>query len=355
MSLKFGVFDHMDRGAVPLGRQYEERLKLIEAYDRAGFHAYHLAEHHATPLGMAPSPSVFLAAVAQRTKRLRFGALVHTLSLYHPLRLAEEICMLDQLSGGRLELGIGKGISPHELAYYGVAPEKAQGLYVEASSVILKALAGGTLNFKGEHFHFEDVPIEMTPVQKPHPPLWCGTSNPEGTRWFAEHRVNCVTNAPGKRARAITDRYREEWEKLGHRASELPFVGMARHVIVAESEAEAMKVGRGAYETWFQSFMLLWNRYGTKPPNVVLPTDFTDFVRAGFAFVGTPGEVRQRMLEEIEAAGVNYLLCRFAFGDLPFEVSQRSVSLFASEVMTKLSGSSLKEPLSLGGEIVANA
>ena len=148
MSLKFGVFDHMDQGALPLHRQYEERLKLIEAYDRAGFHAYHLAEHHATPLGMAPSPSVFLAAVAQRTKRLRFGALVHTLSLYHPLRLAEEICMLDQMSGGRLELGIGKGISPHELAYYGVAPEKAQGLYVEASSVILKALAGGTLSFK---------------------------------------------------------------------------------------------------------------------------------------------------------------------------------------------------------------
>ena len=80
-AVKFGVFDHMDQGDLPLGRQYEERLRLIEAYDRGGFHAYHLAEHHATPLGMAPSPSVFLAAVAQRTKRLRFGPLVYTLSL----------------------------------------------------------------------------------------------------------------------------------------------------------------------------------------------------------------------------------------------------------------------------------
>ena len=336
MSLKFGVFDHMDQGAVPLGRQYEERLKLIEAYDRFGFHAYHLAEHHATPLGMAPSPSVFLAAVAQRTRRLRFGALVHTLSLYHPLRLAEEICMLDQMSGGRLELGLGKGISPHELAYYGVAPEKAQDLYVEASTVILKALEGGTLSFNGEHFRFADVPIEMMPVQRPHPPLWCGTSNPEGTRWFAENRVNCVTNAPAKRARAITDRYRQEWEKLGHRPAELPFIGMARHIIVAESDAEAMEFGRSAYSKWYRSFMLLWNLYGTKPPNVVLPTDFTEFVRGGFAFVGTPDEVRERMLAEIEAAGINYLLCRFAFGDLPFEVSRRSVDLFATEVMGKL-------------------
>ncbi len=160
----------------------------------------------------------------------------------------------------------------------------------------------------------------MAPVQRPHPPLWCGTSNPEGTGWFAQHRVNCVTNAPAKRARAITDRYREEWEKLGRKPSELPFMGMARHIIVAETEDEAMKAGKPAYEKWFKSFMLLWNRYGTKPPNVALPEDFTDFVRGGFAFVGTPDVVRERMLEEIEAAGINYMLCRFAFGDLPHEV-----------------------------------
>src|SRR6476646_3276318 len=138
--MKFGVFDHLDLGAVPLGEHYENRLKLIEAYDRLGLRSYHLAEHHATPLGMAPSPGIFLAAVAQRTRRLRFGPLVYTLSLYHPLRLAEEICMLDQLSGGRFELGIGQGVSPHELEYYGVAPGAARGLYLEASTVILGAL-----------------------------------------------------------------------------------------------------------------------------------------------------------------------------------------------------------------------
>ena len=74
--MKFGVFDQNDRSGLPLGVQYENRLRLVELYDRAGFHAYHLSEHHATPLNMSPSPSVFLAAVAQRTKRLRFGPLV---------------------------------------------------------------------------------------------------------------------------------------------------------------------------------------------------------------------------------------------------------------------------------------
>jgi alkanesulfonate monooxygenase SsuD/methylene tetrahydromethanopterin reductase-like flavin-dependent oxidoreductase (luciferase family) len=126
--MEFGVFDHLDRGERPLGALYEMRLWLAELYDCAGFHAYHQAEHHATPLGAAPSPGIFLAALAQRTTRLRFGPLVYTLPLYHPLRLIEEICMLDQMSGGRLEMGVGKGISPHEVRFYGVDPGGAGAL-----------------------------------------------------------------------------------------------------------------------------------------------------------------------------------------------------------------------------------
>jgi Coenzyme F420-dependent N5,N10-methylene tetrahydromethanopterin reductase and related flavin-dependent oxidoreductases len=105
--MQFGIFDHLDRNKSPLKDYYEARLQLIEMYDREGFYAYHVAEHHSTPLGMAPSPSVFLSAVAQRTKRLRFGPLVYALPLYHPIRLIEEICMLDQMSGGRLDIGFG--------------------------------------------------------------------------------------------------------------------------------------------------------------------------------------------------------------------------------------------------------
>ena len=114
--MKFGIFDHLDRNNLPLREYYEARLELIETYDREGFYAYHVAEHHSTPLGMAPSPSVFLSAVAQRTKRLRFGPLVYALPLYHPIRLIEEICMLDQMSGGRLDIGFGRGRSPIEAA-----------------------------------------------------------------------------------------------------------------------------------------------------------------------------------------------------------------------------------------------
>jgi alkanesulfonate monooxygenase SsuD/methylene tetrahydromethanopterin reductase-like flavin-dependent oxidoreductase (luciferase family) len=170
--MRFGIFDHMDDTGVPLGEQYENRLQLIEAYDRSGFYAYHLAEHHGTPLGYSPSPSVFLAAVAQRTKRLRFGPLVYLLPLYHPLRLIEEICMLDQMSGGRFELGVGRGVSPIEVGFYGADPAKGPKQLAEALEVIKKGLASDILNYKGEFYRFDNVPIALHPVQRPHPPLW---------------------------------------------------------------------------------------------------------------------------------------------------------------------------------------
>src|SRR5436309_11432266 len=127
--MRFGVFDHLDDSGLPLTRHFEERLRLIEAYDRAGFYGYHLAEHHSTPLGFAPSPGIFLSAVAQRTKRLRFGPMVYLLPFYHPIRLIEEICMLDQLSDGRLELGIGRGVSPFEARHYGLDFAETQRIY----------------------------------------------------------------------------------------------------------------------------------------------------------------------------------------------------------------------------------
>ena len=138
--MKLGIFDHLDDSGRPLSVHYEERLKLGERYDAAGFHAYHLAEHHATPLGTAPSPNIFLAALAQRTRRLRLGPMVYCLPLYHPLRLFEEICMLDQLSGGRLEFGVGRGISPIEAGYFGVDADEARDIFDESLDLIRRAL-----------------------------------------------------------------------------------------------------------------------------------------------------------------------------------------------------------------------
>ena len=106
--MRFGVFDHVDDCGLPLAGHYAARLRIVEALDDLQFDSYHVAEHHGTPLGRAPSPNVYLAAVAQRTRRLKFGPMVYVAALYHPLRLAEEICMLDHMSGGRMQIGLGR-------------------------------------------------------------------------------------------------------------------------------------------------------------------------------------------------------------------------------------------------------
>ncbi len=102
--MDLGIFDHLDRRDMPVADFYEHRLRLLEKYDAAGFYSYHLAEHHATPLGLAPMPGIFLAAATQRTRRIRLGPCVYCLPLYNPLRLIEEVCMLDHLSRGPVRL-----------------------------------------------------------------------------------------------------------------------------------------------------------------------------------------------------------------------------------------------------------
>src|SRR6202051_3625149 len=164
MSVEFGVFDHLDRNDLPLHDYYEQRLKVIEAFDRSGFYAYHVAEHHFTPLGMAPSPSVFLSAIAQRTTRLRFGTFVYALPLHHPLRVLEEICMLDHMSGGRLEIGFGRGSVPFEISYYAQNAELREKIYRERLEIILKAFSEDVLSFDGEFDSFQNVPMEIKPL-----------------------------------------------------------------------------------------------------------------------------------------------------------------------------------------------
>lgn len=339
--MKFGVFDHLDASGAPLAEFYEKRLQLAEAYDRIGIYALHIAEHHATPLGMAPSPSVFLAAVAQRTKRLRFGPLVYTLALYHPLRLADEICMLDQLSGGRFELGVGRGVSPLEIGYFGFDPAKSQAMYVEAYQVILKAMRESTLTersftFKGEYYNFDSVPFHLEPLQRPHPPIWYGLSNPESAEFAADNRFNVVSNAAPKAVRVITDRYRAEWQKKGNDPKKIPFIGMARHVVIADTDQEAMKLARRAYARWFESFIFLWRLRGATPTFTTYTEDFDAVLKNGQAIVGSPDTVREAIASQVSAAGLNYFLLRFAFGDMTLEESMRSVNLFAGRVQPAL-------------------
>ena len=332
MALAFGVFDHLDSSGATLRQFYEDRLRLIELYDRLGFYCYQVAEHHSTPLGMAPSPSVLLSAVAQRTKRLNFGPLVYTLPLYHPIRLIEEICMLDQMSGGRFQFGVGKGISPIEVRYYGLDPDKLGKMFIEAFDVLMRGLQSRTLDFEGEFYRFKNVPLVLEPLQKPHPPLWYGVGTPENTERPARSGMNIVTNMPAATARKLVQHY---WSlHPGGRTDSM--AGFARHIVVADTEEAAQAIARRAYRRWYASFMKLWVDHGTKPVGVVYPSEFDGEGANGRMIAGSAQSVRDQLQAQIDESGVNYVACRFAFGDLTFEETRRSVELFAEQVMPRL-------------------
>jgi alkanesulfonate monooxygenase SsuD/methylene tetrahydromethanopterin reductase-like flavin-dependent oxidoreductase (luciferase family) len=159
--MKFGVFDHVDDSGLPLAEHLEARLRIAETYDRLGFHCYHIAEHHGTPLGLAPSPGILFAALSQRTTRLLFGPLVYLLPIYHPLRLVEEVAMLDALSNGRFQLGIGRGVSPIELGFYGLDMAEQRERYDETLAVLLEGLSSEVLDFKGRFYAYDKVPMAL--------------------------------------------------------------------------------------------------------------------------------------------------------------------------------------------------
>jgi alkanesulfonate monooxygenase SsuD/methylene tetrahydromethanopterin reductase-like flavin-dependent oxidoreductase (luciferase family) len=332
--MKFGVFDHMDDAGVPLGQLYADRLKLAEAYDRAGLYGYHLAEHHSTPLGCAASPGVFLAQVALRTKTLRFGPLVYLLPFYHPLRLIEEVCMLDQMSGGRFLLGIGRGVSPLETKAYGLDFAKTGEMYHEAFQLLLKGLAADQLSFEGKYYQYKDVPMILRPLQRPHPPLWYGTTIPDNAEWPAANDVNIVSIALRPTARVITDRYRAERARLGKDPKASPLVGVARHVVVADTDEAALAIARRAYPRWRASFRWLFQRHGVEPRIAALyPPSFDELSALDNGIAGSPSTVRDFLAAEVEASGANYLLSWFAFGDMTLAESLRSLELYAREVM----------------------
>ena len=332
--MEFGIFDHLDRSDLPLNEFYEARLKLIEAYEQAGFYAYHVAEHHSTPIGMAPSPSVFLSAIAQRTKTLRFGPMVYALPLHHPLRLIEEICMVDQLSGGRLEIGFGRGSSPTEVSFYGQDPAKAQDIYTEARALILEGLTHKTLTFEGKFFSFKDIPMELEPLQKPHPPMWYGVHSLEAAERAAHQRLNMVSLDSAKDTRAYNDRYRQVWRELHGKDPTLK-LGLSRFVVIAENGRDALATAVRAYPIWHRHFYYLYSLKGGTPTHP-RPDTFDKMMEIGHATAGDPVEVTKFLRAQIDESAANYLVGQFAFGDLSLDESLRSVELFSQYVMPRL-------------------
>jgi len=315
---------------------------MLELADSAGFYGYHLAEHHATELSMVPSPNVFLSAVAQRTHRLRFGPLSYILPLYNPVRLLEEICMLDQLSGGRLEVGLSRGSFGEHIDS---DPDKARAMFNEALQVILQGMSTDEINFDGRFYSFKKVVSRLRPVQRPYPPLWYPTSNVESIAWAAGQGMNTAFSvhlaADFDRVAAMAQQYRREYDahatvpdRLNGHVADVK-IGLSVHIHVAETDAQAIAQARPAFELYQHNFTYRYVRRGMSE-RYADRGDFDQELGHQRIVVGSPATVRERLADFLARSGANYVLGCFSFGSLTQEQILRSVDLFAREVMPAL-------------------
>ncbi|MGE0822362.1 MAG: LLM class flavin-dependent oxidoreductase [Candidatus Binatia bacterium] len=343
-NVRFGVFDHIERRGDSADGLFAGRLELVREYDAAGFFGYHVAEHHATPLGMAPSPGIFLAAAAQCTKRIHLGPLVYLLPLYNPLRLIGEICMLDHISDGRFEIGVGRGVSPFELAYYGVSFMDNREIFDEALDVVAKGLRNERLTHRGAHYRFDRVPMEIRPKQQPHPQFWYGVTSPESLMLAARRGMHMVGGGPIPVLKELTATYREEVARHKGREEDLnphvtePTVGAIRHLYVAGEEREVEEIARPAYRTYYHNITKLWRDFRTVPDYGFTP-DLELARKNDVAIVGTAGQVRDEVGRFFEESGCNYLVLSFAWGDLSQDASRRSLDRFVTQVMPQFTRS----------------
>jgi alkanesulfonate monooxygenase SsuD/methylene tetrahydromethanopterin reductase-like flavin-dependent oxidoreductase (luciferase family) len=315
---------------------------MLELADQAGFYAYQLAEHHATELSTVPSPNLFLVAAAQRTRRIRLGALSYVMPLYDPVRLMEEVCMLDQLSGGRVELGLSRGSTGEHVDN---DPEKARAVFKEVLEVMLLGLTSDEVDYHGKYFSYDHVVSRVRPVQRPYPPLWYPTSSEDSIPWAAAQGISTVVSvhlAPSfDRVVAMLRRYREEYaahqSDSGRLNGHVPHAnyGFMVHIHVAETDALARAQAGPAFDQFTHNFTYRYVRKG-QPNRWADRTDFSTELERGRVIAGSPTTVSDQLGRMLEQSGANYVLGSFAFGSLPGDQVLSSVNLFAREVMPAL-------------------
>jgi alkanesulfonate monooxygenase SsuD/methylene tetrahydromethanopterin reductase-like flavin-dependent oxidoreductase (luciferase family) len=344
--MKVGLFDHIEDGARALTTLFDERLKFAAAADAAGFYCLHLAEHHATPLNMVPVPGVYLGALTQATRRMRMGPLVYLLPLYSPLRMIEEICMLDHLSYGRLDVGVGRGVSPYELKYHKVEHEDSRDIFFDAFECVSAGLRTDSLTYKGKHYVYENVPIALHPLQKPHPPFWYASSNEIGSTWAGERGLHFVTLGPTPFAKKNIEAFKAAFAKRGGPAqpkAEFPggiVIGVQRHIFVADTDEEAHLFAKPAMEAHLANLNWLRVKHGvsglTSRLNVPRGATYDDCLADGSVIAGSPHTVREKIERQVAELGVNYLLTYLFLGTMSLAEALRSLALFSSEVMPHL-------------------
>jgi alkanesulfonate monooxygenase SsuD/methylene tetrahydromethanopterin reductase-like flavin-dependent oxidoreductase (luciferase family) len=310
--MKLGVlrfFGWADR-SIPLASIYDRAIERFSIMERAGYDAVWLAEHHFSGFSVCPSVHMMATMAAAQTERLRIGTAVSLAPFYHPLRLAEEVALLDMLSGGRVNWGAGRGFSRVEFGAFGVPVEESAARFRETVEVVLNAWTHERLTHHGEYFHFDAVEVLPKPLQAPHPPVWMAATSDSAIDWAAGRGFSILMDPHCTRTELATKRrrYGEQLAAAGH-ADAGRDIPTARLMAVSESAERAAAIARRGAEWTLGAYIGPQHRAGHVEQG---PKDGADPVERYVNEViihGTPDSVIDQIQALEEEARLNYLLC----------------------------------------------
>ncbi len=345
----FGIFDHIENiPGTGTHRLLRDRLELARLADEAGFTGFHLAEHHGSDLSMAPNQEIFIAAASQVTKTIRLGPMVKLLPLHHPVRIIEDMCVLDQLTGGRLEFGVGSGVAPIEHAWFGSDWTTRRERFEDSLAIICNALATGEISSAGSAYHdFPTVPLSTRPFQDPIPFWYPGNPVLAG-------RYGMSLMWPGPVSQSAYDVYTEAWHE--HKGGELrvdgpdsrPRVGCTMLVAIAPSEREALEIARRGMDGLVRRAenvhvhdRLIMSEADCETalgPLRSILAHMEDAIQAG---AGTAPQIAERLSSILDGGLIDHIVLQLPVGDMTFDEARRTVESFAAVVKPQLERDSL--------------
>jgi alkanesulfonate monooxygenase SsuD/methylene tetrahydromethanopterin reductase-like flavin-dependent oxidoreductase (luciferase family) len=351
--MRFGTFYFFQ--AAP-GLSHEEviqrELEQMEWTEELGFDQIWLTEHHFIDYGLSVDPASLATAAASRTRRVRIGLAAAILPFHHPLRLAEQIALVDIISKGRIDVGIGRGNRPAEFAGYAVPQQENRQRFDEAIDIMIKAWTEETVTYDGRFFSVKDVRVMPKPLQRPHPTIYqvCGSdSGIESTAARGWRMLNSILTGPLEQIVKRRDTYLEALRRHQKPEDEITRLmadwGVSRQIYVAETDAQALAESKDA-EMWYQDSLRRFQvpddieaMHPSLQPGFRAAAErfakvtWEGLVKETVAF-GSPDTVAKR-IEEMRALGVGQVLCWMNFGGLPQAKIRRSMELFARDVMPR--------------------
>jgi alkanesulfonate monooxygenase SsuD/methylene tetrahydromethanopterin reductase-like flavin-dependent oxidoreductase (luciferase family) len=310
----------------------QQTLEQIQLAEELGFECFWFTEHHFVLYGgPVPNPAVIMSAAAARTSRIHLGSAISILPLHHPIQVAEDYAMVDVMSGGRLEFGVGLGNGPKDPEVFGIDREERRGRFEESIEVIKAAWTNERFSHHGTFWNMDDVALYPRPVRQPHPPFWAAATSPEAMQWAGRQGFNVMTVAhpfPPERARGAVPAWQAALTEAGHDPAAHDCKIHVR-VFVDESSARAREVAETAitrYDARQREAGI-----GRLPPPPVY--DFPGMLEQGRNVYGNPDECIKFMQATQRNYDFNIFSATFNFGGIPHQDVVRAMRLFAKEVM----------------------